>query len=121
MFIIMSFSFGLAIFILVLMATCTGTERPLGDVLMNRLRSLLGVFVAAVLYFVIVYHLTNLYMTKHHDVERFILLDGGIYTNVFWIGQILVGSLLPLAILFSKFGNSRGMIALACVLVVVGG
>lgn len=121
MFIIMSFSFGLAIFILVLMATCSGTERPLGDVLMNRLRSLLGVFVAAVLYFVIVYHLTNLYMTKHHDVERFILLDGGVYTIVFWIGQILIGSLLPLAILFGKFGKSRGMTALACVLVVIGG
>jgi molybdopterin-containing oxidoreductase family membrane subunit len=121
MFIIMSFSFGLAIFMLVLMATCAGTGRPLGDVMMNRLRSLLGVFVAAVLYFVIVYHLTNLYMTKHHAIERFILLDGGVYTSVFWIGQILVGSLLPLGILFSHLGKSRGMIALACVLVVIGG
>jgi molybdopterin-containing oxidoreductase family membrane subunit len=79
------------------------------------------VFVASVLYFVVVYHLTNLYMTGKHDVERFILLDGGVYTRMFWIGQILIGSVLPLAILFSSLSKSRGMIVLAALLVVLGG
>jgi molybdopterin-containing oxidoreductase family membrane subunit len=46
------FSFGLAFFILILMASYKWSERPLGDVVLNRLRNLLGVFVAAVLYFV---------------------------------------------------------------------
>jgi len=86
-----------------------------------RLKNLLGVFVASVLYFVVAYHLTNLYMTGRHDVERFILLDGGIYTRLFWIGQILIGGVIPLVLLYSKLGHSRAMIALAALLVVVGG
>jgi Ni/Fe-hydrogenase subunit HybB-like protein len=80
------------------------------------------VFVAAVLYFVAVYHLTNLYMTGRHDVERFILLEGGVYTQVFWIGQILLGSVVPLFLLFHpKLGRLRSMIAIASILVIAGG
>jgi len=79
-----------------------GTGRPLGDVMVARLKNLLGVFVASVLYFVVAYHLTNLYMTGRHDVERFILLDGGVYTRLFWIGQILIGGGDSLVLLFSN-------------------
>ena len=121
MFIIMSFAYGLAIFVLVLFAATRWTGRPLGDVMVARLKNLLGVFVASVLYFVVAYHLTNLYMTGKHDVERFILLDGGVYTRLFWIGQILIGGVIPLVLLYSKLGRSRAMIALAAILVVVGG
>ena len=122
MFIIMSFSFGLAIFILVLMAACKWSDRPLGDLILYRLKNLLGVFIAAVLYFVVVYHLTNLYITEHHGVERFILLDGGVYTNLFWFVQILLGSLVPLALLYHPVtGKSRGWIGLASLLVIIGG
>lgn len=121
MFIILSFAYGLAIFILVLFAATRWTGRPLGDVMVTRLKNLLGVFVASVLYFVVAYHLTNLYMTGKHDLERFILLDGGIYTRLFWIGQILLGGIIPLVLLYSKLGRSRAMIALAAVLVIVGG
>jgi molybdopterin-containing oxidoreductase family membrane subunit len=122
MFIIMSFSFGLAIFILVLMASYKWSNRPLGDAILFRLKNLLGVFVAAVLYFVAVYHLTNLYITGHHGFERFILLDGGIYTKVFWVVQILLGSLLPLALLYNpSTGKSRGWIGIASLLVILGG
>ncbi len=122
MFIIMSFSFGLAIFVLVLMAACHWTGRMLGDVLLARLKNLLGVFVASVLYFVLVYHLTNLYITRHHDVERFILLDGGIYTNLFWFGQILVGGILPLALVYHPtLSKSRRVITLAALCVIAGG
>jgi Ni/Fe-hydrogenase subunit HybB-like protein len=121
MFIILSFAYGLAIFILVLFAATRWSGRPLGDVMVTRLKNLLGVFVASVLYFVVAYHLTNLYMTGKHDLERFILLDGGIYTRLFWIGQILIGGVLPLVLLYSKLGRSRAMIALAAILVIVGG
>jgi molybdopterin-containing oxidoreductase family membrane subunit len=122
MFIIMSFSFGLAIFILVMMAAYNWTGRELGDVVVARLRKLLGVFVAAVLYFVIVYHLTNLYMTGQHGIEKFILLNGGIYTEVFWIGQILLGSLIPLALIYAPaVRNCRKTLALVCALVIFGG
>lgn len=122
MFIIMSFSYGLAIFSLVLMAACTGSGRPLGDAVLGRLRGLLGVFVAAVLYFVTVYHLTNLYITARHGVERFILLDGGVYTLLFWAGQVLLGGVVPLVLLFHRrFKAARAALATACALVIGGG
>jgi Ni/Fe-hydrogenase subunit HybB-like protein len=121
MFIILSFAYGLAIFLLVLMAATRWSGRELGDVMVKRLKNLLGIFVASALYFVVVYHLTNLYITGKHDVERFLLLDGGIYTKAFWLGQIVIGGILPLIILFSGISKSRAMIVLASVLVVLGG
>ena len=121
MFVIMSFSFGLAIYLLVLLYAYRWTGRPLGDIVVNRLKNLLGVFVAAVLYFVAVKHLTSLYATEHHGVEKFILQDGGIYTFLFWVVQIGLGSILPLVILFSSLSKSRAMIILASLLVIIGG
>ncbi len=122
MFIVMSFSFGLAIFMLVLMATYKWTDRPLGDLVVRRLKNLLGVFIAGVLYFVVTMHLTNLYATEHHGVERFILMDGGIYTTLFWFGFMLLGTLVPLALLYHPAtGKSRTAIGLASVLVILGG
>jgi len=122
MFIIMSFSFGLAIFILVLMGMYKWSNRQLGDSILYRLKNLLGVFIAAVLYFVTVYHLTNLYITENHGVERFILLDGGIYTKLFWIVQVGLGGLLPLALLYlPATGRSRGWIGISSLLVIIGG
>jgi len=122
LFIIMSFAFGLAIFILVLMAACGGTRRPLGDATVLRLKTLLGQFVAVVMYFVLVYHLTNLYFTGRHDFERFILVDGGVYTALFWLGQVLIGGILPLALLFHPvWSRSRRAVAAASICVILGG
>jgi len=121
MFVIMSFSFGLAVFVLVLMAACRWTGRPLGDATLARLKNLLGVFVGAVLYFVAIHHLTNLYVARQHEVERFFLLEGGIYTALFWLGQVLVGSLAPLALLFSPaLERSRRAVSAAAVCVILG-
>ena len=122
MFIIMSFSFGLAIFILVLQASYAWTYRNLGDVMVNKLRKLLGIFIAAVLYFVIAQHLTNLYATEHHGIEAFILMNGGIYTFLFWGIQIILGSLIPLALVFIKPMNQcRNCLSIAAILTIVGG
>jgi molybdopterin-containing oxidoreductase family membrane subunit len=122
MFIIMSFAFGLAIFILVLMGMYKWSNRPLGDAILYRLKNLLGVFVASVLYFVVVYHLTNLYIAETRGVARFILLDGGIYTKLFWIVQVGLGGLLPLALLYlPATGKSRGWLGIASLLVIIGG
>lgn len=122
MFIIMSFAFGLAFYLLVLMFSFDQEGRPLGDAIITRLKNLLGVFVAAVLFFSIVYHVTKLYGTKYHGVESFFLLEGGIYTFMFWIGHVLIGGLIPLGILYHPaLGKSRNWIASACGLIVVGG
>lgn len=122
LFIIMSFAFGLAVFILVLQASYAWTQRPLGDAILCKLKVLLGIFIAAVFYFVLAYHLTNLYATEHHGVERFILIDGGVYTLLFWVVQMFIGCVVPLVLIFIKpFSQSRPMISLAALLVIVGG
>ncbi|MEW8028907.1 MAG: NrfD/PsrC family molybdoenzyme membrane anchor subunit [Candidatus Thiodiazotropha sp.] len=122
MFVIMSFSYGLAFFIITLIAAYMWGDRELGDLRLTRLKNLLGVFVGAVLYFVLAYNLTNLYATQHHGIERFILLDGGIYTVMFWIGQILIGSIIPLFLIYSPaFEKSRWAIAAASIAVLIGG
>jgi molybdopterin-containing oxidoreductase family membrane subunit len=125
LFIVMSFAFGLAIFMLVLMAACRWSGRALGAVVLRRLGNLLGVFVAAVLYFVAVYHLTNLYVARQHDVERFILLDGGVYTALFWIGQVFVGGIVPLALVFApgtpRTPRAPSALAAAAACVIAGG
>ena len=119
LFIIMSFSFGTAAFVLVLMAACRWSGRPLGDALLARLGNLLGIFVAAVLYFVAVHHLTNLYIARRLDLERFLLVDGGVYTALFWIGQVLIGGVVPLILLFAV--RTRAAIAAAASCVIAGG
>ncbi len=122
MFIVMSFSFGLAFFMLVLMATYKWTERPLGDVVVNRLSKLLGIFIAGAFYFVMVFHLTNLYATEHHGVEGFILSNGGAYTTLFWLGFVVLGTIAPLALIFApQTAKNRSAVALASALVILGG
>ncbi|MBL4710930.1 MAG: polysulfide reductase NrfD [Gammaproteobacteria bacterium] len=122
MFIIMSFSFGLAIFLLVLMSSYKWTNRELGDFVVNRLRNLLGVFVAAVLYFTTVYHLTNLYATQHHGVEKFLLLEGGVLSHIFWIGEIIIGGIIPLILIYAPgVKNCRTTLGLICTMVIIGG
>lgn len=122
MFVIMSFSFGLAVYLLVLMASYKWTQRELGDAVIKRLKNLLGVFVGATLYFAVAYHVTNLYATEHHGIESYILINGGIYTQMFWIGQVLLGGLIPLAMLYCpRPAKSRTMTAIASALVILGG
>lgn len=122
MFIVLSFAFGLAIFLLVLFASYSWTGRPLGDYLVNRLQRLLGLFVASALFFVVVFHLTNLYATEHHGIEHFILDGNNVYSGLFWVGYILLGSLIPLAICYlAPFRASLGWTAAASVLVIGGG
>ena len=121
MFIIMSFAYGLAIYLMVLVAAYAWTGRTLGDAVMSRLKTLLVVFVAAVLYFVVVYHMTYLYFASHRSVVAFVLRDGGVITNIFWIGQILIGCVAPLVILLSALGKQRSWIMVACALVILGG
>ncbi len=122
MFIIMSFSFGLAIYLLVLMASFKWTQRELGDVVIKRLKNLLGVFVAATLYFSLAYHLTNLYATEHHGIQSYILLHGGVYTLMFWVGQVLIGSIIPLLLLYwPNIGSNPFRAVAASALVILGG
>lgn len=122
LFIIMSFSFGLAFFILVLGGTFPLTGRFLGANLIKRLGRLLGVFAVAVLYFTAIRHLTNLYASEHGDFERFILFGDSIFTPLFWIGQVLIGGIIPAAILLRHADKtSKGQVLFAALLIILGG
>lgn len=122
MFVIMSFSFGLAFFTVVLLATYKWTGREIGSHIVFKLQRLQGLFVAAVLLFVIIFHLTNLYATQHHGVEHFILEGNNVYSGLFWVGYVLLGTLFPLAICYAPaFRASIGWTAAAAVLVIAGG
>ena len=121
MFIVMSFAFGLAVFILLLLLSFKLDQRPLDTIHLQRLRKLLGLFCLGILYFVILYHLSKLYGSQNHDFERFILLDGGVYSWLFWLFQIGLGSLLPLLLLYApRWQHSTGSLILACVMILQG-
>ncbi len=121
MFIVMSFSFGLAVFILILIASFKLDDRVLDDSHLQRLRKLLGIFILSVFYFVLLFHLTRLYGSQYHDIEYFFLVDGGIYTTLFWLVQIGIGTLVPLFLVYHPaFNASRISLALACCLVIIG-
>jgi molybdopterin-containing oxidoreductase family membrane subunit len=122
MFIAMSFLYGLAIFLLVLMFAFGQDDRPIGDALMNRMKNLMGIFIGAVLLFILVYFLTKLYGAKNYDLVAFYLVDGGRYSIAFWFGWLLIGLLAPLGIIYHPvLGRDRVWIASACGLVTLGG
>jgi molybdopterin-containing oxidoreductase family membrane subunit len=121
LFIVMSFAFGLAMFTLILLLSFRLDGRELDGSHLHRLRRLLGLFILAILYFVVLFHVTKLYGSQNHDFERFILLDGGVYTGLFWIVQIGLGSLLPLLLIYApQWRDSARSLVLACALVIVG-
>ncbi|WP_051482783.1 NrfD/PsrC family molybdoenzyme membrane anchor subunit [Thioalkalivibrio sp. HK1] len=130
LFVAMSLSSGMAVFILVLCATAYWAKRPQPgaafDATLGQLARLQGIFVALTSYFVIVRHLTNLYAAEHGEIERFLLIDGGLHPAIFWIGQILLGTLTPLALLLGipwliAKPPSAKRIVLAAGAVVIGG
>ena len=122
MFVVLSFLYGLAIYLLFLMGAARGTGRPLGDQILQRLKGLLVVFVWAALYFELVRHTTNLYAAEHRAAEAWLLTGDSVYTTLFWLGQVGVGLLLPLALLhLPATGRTRAGIAAASVAVIVGG
>ena len=122
LFIAMSFALGLAVFLLVLLTLYRLDDRKIGDALITRMTKLLGIFVAASLYFAAIQHVTNLYAAEHTDFERFILSEGGIYTTLFWWGQIALGSLLPMALAFGgQPVNATTRAITVSLLVILGG
>ena len=120
MFIIYSFAYGLAAFLIVQGSMYAWNKVQLDEDILARMKNLLAVFVGAALYFTAVMHLTSLYFAKQIDYERFLLLDGGIHTAMFWLGQVVIGGIVPLALIFTA-GRSQTRVIAASMLVVLGG
>jgi Ni/Fe-hydrogenase subunit HybB-like protein len=118
----MSLTIGTAVFILVLMAAMAWTGRPCGDAAIKRLGRLLGLFILAAFYLVAMQHIIGSYGQERQGFENFILRDGGVYTTLFWWGQVFLGGLIPLAILFlPSTAGQRDKVAIAAALALVGG
>lgn len=124
LFIAASFLYGLAFTVLVLILMSRETLVDLmNEEILGKFRVLLIVFALTVLYFTALHHVTKLYATKFHGVEAFLLLKGGIYPRVFWIGQIAIGSLLPIGLLVFKGtgASARRALTIASLLFLIGG
>ncbi len=124
LFIAASFLYGLAFTVLVLAVTSSQTREDLvNEEMVGKFRGLFYIFAFSVLYFTILLHLSKLYASAHQGIEAFILLDGGVYTLTFWVGQIAIGTLAPIALLY--FGGEgaagRRSLTIASVLFIVGG
>jgi len=120
MFIIMSFSWGLAVFLVVQTTMYAWNNMQLPPLILRRMKNLLATFVAAVLYFTFMLHLVNAYFAKNIAFEYFILFDSE-FAGQFWIGQVLLGSLLPLVLLFSPGTRDKVLwVNVAALLVILG-
>jgi Ni/Fe-hydrogenase subunit HybB-like protein len=123
LFIVLSLAWGLAVFLLAQGAVSVWTGRHWTAEVRARMARLLGIFVAASLYFVAVQHMTNGYEARRGGFEAFLLLGqggGARYALLFWVGFVLLGSLAPMLLVFHpRLGGDRSVLA-ASALVVLG-
>ena len=120
LFIVMSFAWGLAVFLVVQSAVCAWSDGAAPPDVLRRMRNLLGLFIAAVLYLTLVQHLTNAYFARQVAFERFILIDGGVYPALFWWGYVVAGSVAPLVLVFHpRLGGPKSVLA-ASLLTIAG-
>jgi Ni/Fe-hydrogenase subunit HybB-like protein len=120
LFIVLSFGWGLAVFLIVQAVMYAWNGRTLPQQVVERFARLLGIFVAAALYLVAVVHLTHLYFERQQPFEAFILLHGAPYPLLFWVGYVLLGSLLPLVLMFHPRLRSVRATVAASALVLLG-
>ena len=102
LFIVMSLLYGVVVYYLLLVIINKLHKTIIGPEVIENLKKLTVMFLFANLYFLFLYHLTNMYISKHLEFEIFILFNGGIYTAVFWLGQVLIGIILPLIFLLTN-------------------
>lgn len=123
LFILFSLAWGLALFLLVQAVLVARAGPAVPDAVLGRLARLLGIFVAACLYLAAVQHMTHLYEARRGGFEAFLLLgrNGGLpYTTLFWAGYVLLGSALPMLLLFHPALRTPRGVTAAAALVVFG-
>lgn len=120
-FVAAALSSGTALIIILLVVTFKFSHRFLDGRLIVGLSKLLKAFIMVVLYFLVIENLTRGYSPANEEATHFLLFSGNIYCLVFWLGLILIGSIIPLIILFApKTNNSIGWIIFSSALVVFG-
>ena len=120
LFIVMSLLYGTVVYYLILKIINYYQKTLLSEEIIENLKKLTIMFLFANLYFLLLYHLTNMYITKHLEFEKFILLNGGIYTATFWLGQFLIGLIIPLILLLKEKQTSHKSLILSSILILIG-
>lgn len=118
LFIVLSLAWGQAVFLLAQAALHAWHGRALPQEVTQRMARLLALFTVGALYLVVVYHVTNLYFARQTAFEAFILLGrggGAGYASLFWLGYVVLGTALPLALLWRKPGTRAILAASALV------
>lgn len=121
LFIALSMVMGTAVLAMVLGLLERWRPVLLNDQLVMSLQRFLLWFVLVLVYFSVVHHITNLYVSEHREVERLALR--GEFSGMFWLGHVLLGVLLPVLLLlypFRKLSN-RLRLMISAVLSLVGG
>ena len=120
-FVATSFALGTAFFLIGLVLSFRWSGQVPDSEVLKKLGRLLAIFVLVVLYLVAVQTLTSLYGGRQRGVVEFLLFSGGVYPVLFWLGQVGLGSILPLMLLYSRRSRGCASILTASVLVLVGG
>ncbi|MDR0238868.1 MAG: polysulfide reductase NrfD [Deltaproteobacteria bacterium] len=135
LFIALSLSLGLAMYIISLHKAQFAAQRPFfatcTDELTGRMRTLLAVLVSITCYMVLALHLIGLNSPALREFERFALCTGGIFPTLLWGGFGLIGTAIPLILLLlpqfracncwllaAAIGVTLGSLALMYVLVI---
>ena len=121
LFITMSLLYGTAVFYILLRIISKMQNITIPTEITVNIRKLIIIFLLANIYFLILYHITNLYISKQIAIEKFILLDGGGYTNMFWLGQVGLGLLIPLIYELSNKESRNFPLILTSIMIIVGG
>jgi Ni/Fe-hydrogenase subunit HybB-like protein len=112
---------GAALMILVMVGLFRATGRHLDDEIVIWLgRRLLPVFLLSALYLMLIENLHRVYQAGSHEAGMYFLF-GGFYSVLFWVGLILLGSVVPAILLFiRRTGTSIPWLVFSSTLVVVG-
>ena len=121
LFILMSLSLGMAVFWVSILTMCRWNGYRVAPELSEKLRRLSAVFVLGVLFLMALHHLTNIYMAHHQGIERFLLVDGGVYPWLFWLGFVLCGSIVPVWWFLDRRFCTPAWTVTTALMVIVGG
>lgn len=121
LFLAASYALGTAAYSISLIATYKLSKRDLGYSVIERLKNSLPIFLIAVLLFELIRYLASAFMINHPGSVALPLLAEG-FSTLFWLGQVLVGSLLPIALLWGPwFKNNSMVVIVSSLLILLGG
>ncbi len=124
LFIASSLVYGLAFTVLVLTTMSFETNDELmTPEMVVKFRGLLSIFCLTTLFLTAIAHLSKLYAAPTQGVETFLLTGDNVNMMIFWLGQIVIGSLMPLIFLASmgERASDRKVLAFASLLFLIGG